>query len=99
MIDSCRPCKELLHESAAARVAGDGVMDRHATVSWMRRRVDVHASSLPTGAYVAVTVHDATNRARDQVVEYIITDNTRLDDAVGAGIEIARALIGGIRLD
>jgi len=69
-------------------------MRRHATVSYKERRVEVSVSPLHEGSYIAVVVHDPSHSDTDRWVEYV-TDDTRFDDAVSAGVEIAHALIDG----
>ena len=69
-------------------------MDSHTTLSYKRREVDVGVSRLHQGSYIAVLVHDPRHGTTDQLVEYI-TDAQEPDAAVGAGIEIACALIEG----
>jgi hypothetical protein len=74
-------------------MAGDGVMTRpHVRVTCKRRRVDVTVCPLQNGSYIAVVVHGEGKAASTQLAEYI-TDAVHFDDAVGAGVEIAQALI------
>ena len=73
-------------------MAGNGVTDRHASLSYKRRQVDLTVNRLREGSYIAVVVHDPASRGADRLVEYI-TDAADFDTALGAGIEIARELI------
>ena len=73
-------------------MAGHGVTARHASLAYKRRQVDLTVHRLREGSYLAVVVHDPAPRGADRLVEYI-TDAADFDAALGAGIEIARALI------
>jgi len=69
-------------------------MERHASASYKRHRVDVTVRPLDAGSYIAVVVHDSQAPVAEHCAEYI-TDGGGLDDAVHTGFEIGRALVDG----
>lgn len=68
-------------------------MDRHASKAYKHHRVDVWVSAIPAGAHVEVVVHDVVESAADQLLEYVVSDIVRLDDALCRGVEIGCAVV------
>jgi hypothetical protein len=73
-----------------------GRSDAHVHAVYKGRHVDVivHPSPAGPGGHIVVVVHEEAPGAQDRRAEYVTSDS-RLDEALNAGLEAGRAMVDG----